>query len=31
MKRIVTVAFYALLGLAVAWAIVNFWPPHFKM
>jgi uncharacterized membrane protein YuzA (DUF378 family) len=31
MQRMMTVAFYVVLGLAVAWAIVSFWPPHFKM
>ena len=30
MRRATTLAFYAALGLAVAWAIVSFWPSHFK-
>jgi len=31
MKRLITVAFYVLLGLAVAWAIVRFEGPHYKL
>jgi uncharacterized membrane protein YuzA (DUF378 family) len=30
MKRAMTLVLYAVLGLAVAWAIVSFWPSHFK-
>jgi uncharacterized protein (DUF2461 family) len=30
MKRAMTLVFYAALGLAVAWAMVSFWQPHFK-
>jgi hypothetical protein len=30
MKRAMTLVLYAVLGFAVAWAIVSFWPPHFK-
>jgi hypothetical protein len=30
MKRVLAIGLYAALALAVAWAIVSFWPPHFK-
>jgi hypothetical protein len=31
MRRLMTVSFYLVLGLAAAWTIVRFWPQHFKM
>jgi hypothetical protein len=31
MHQAMKLALYAALGLAVAWAIVRFWPSHFKM
>jgi hypothetical protein len=30
MNQAMKLVLYAVLGLAVAWAIVSFWPPHFK-
>jgi hypothetical protein len=31
MRRLMTVSFYLVVGLAAAWTIVRFWPQHFKM
>jgi hypothetical protein len=31
MSRLATVGFYVVLGLAVAWTIVHYWPQHLKM
>jgi hypothetical protein len=30
MRRVVTAALYVLLGLAIAWTIVRFWPQYFN-